>query len=328
MPSSYFENVRSIAEYQRRLREEQRPSLGTLWPPGQGVPSPSTWGRDALFTLRVVVQNGSNPRSLLHALNDHDVGWSPHHPYFQRFIAGPDPSWGPLHLLNDHDLARLAEPDSLGCLWAALARFRLREMEALESAEGQDCQQPGSRQRQQVQHEEYVESGQMDIDNSEGDSQPLSPSSAGSRYIEASVHRTPGPPEVATVYFLKDLLRFTLNYGPPQEIPLPTPSLIESTPSPEEFLVAVDVQPRRYSATLGGDRQLRGLDDGGLELLRKTGDGKHRPTGTRVAIFEGKKSFKATEDGRGYPSDEDLAQMVGEALLSQLEKSPEQRENG
>lgn len=210
------------------------------------------------------------------------------------------PSTEPIQL-QEPQIVRRFEPDSLGYVWAALANI-LRKDRPSPMTTGTD--RPHRERRPRGSFDEFTSSNSFQIE----DSSPLgsSPSGGGGGSDGSSVgfiHATSAPPvEDATVRLASCFIRCVLNYGQLGD---------------EESCVHFrdERQTYDYPATQR-NKVVEATDDGGLQLS----DGGNT---LQVALLEAKRGFGTRVEGRPVVSDEVLGQLVGEALaLKQSEPYP------
>lgn len=205
----------------------------------------------------------------------------------RQLIDGYGPN-SDLATLQEPQIIRRYDPDSLAYVWAALSAFlRLQAPEV----PGPALERPKRHTRPQADHP-FIASDSYQI----GSSSPMQLSSSpGSESSIGYTQPVSTPPvEDATLRLASCFIRCVLNYGQPEE---------KATRFPQ-FRDARQSYPYKTEQT---DFRIEATDDGGLHFLD---DGEL----VEVAMVEAKRTFQIFGDKGPIVSDNLLAQLVGEAL--------------
>lgn len=168
-----------------------------------------------------------------------------------------------------------------------------------------------SRQRKRIKNPDYVDSTTLQI----GSSSPAptsQTSTSQSEYVDRNTHMEAarGASEDQTVHLLQSFIRSSLHFLQPRQKRL-------------EFhfqeLVEVDLIKVAHRCDIPSGPRLSAIDDGGLRLQQRDKDDQGWTTiQKRVALFEAKRKFVFDDDGRHIISDDQLGQMLAEALTARL----------
>ncbi|KAK2794469.1 hypothetical protein FQN50_009901 [Emmonsiellopsis sp. PD_5] len=288
----YYEKIKNRSAFVRYAESDRPKSFAMLKDSDNWETAASKWGTAQLYACRVICKE---PRDILPLLagiipSKHDP--SKYDPLLKDLIKGPENLVAPLQQMAEIQIVRAYENESLGYVWAALAR--LLKSNAPESSELPP--EKSKRERSQVGHEDYVPSDELQI----GSSPPggCSDSSSSNNSTIGYVGKSPAQlVEDYTVRFLSCLTRCVLNYGQ---------SLSKQTP----FIQYRDGRLEHVYKTLGSRAVLyKATDDGGVQLEGPGGD-------IQVALLEAKRCFLDIKDGKVRVPDELLAQVVAEALAA------------
>jgi len=291
----YYDTIRNASAFQEAASTEHADNFDVLLRSAARCPTAvSLWGRKQLFASRAIC---TEPKTRLPLFADHYPDDATVEPCIRDLIAGYG-SNSKLSNMQEPQIIRQYEPDSLGYVWAALAPF-LRAAEAELPVSTSDRSQrhrwPPS------ENAAYVASDSFQI----GSSSPNRPESAPASESSIGFAQTPSAPllEDSTIRLASCFIRCVLNYGQP---------LDKSSP----FVHFRDERKTYNYDTTQAQRSVEAIDDGGLQLF----NGKEM---IQVAMVEGKRTFQTITEGKPVVSDEVLAQLVGEALALKQHETTE-----
>ncbi|KAK3364176.1 hypothetical protein B0T25DRAFT_563203 [Lasiosphaeria hispida] len=299
---TYFETITSKSAL-RKHQQEYAPLY--RWQQHE-LRSPSGWSRRELFASRVVVRH---------------VGGG--------VLKYPTPSTSaiipPPRRLPSSELSKIIAPlrpgdESLtetelihrlggtaGMFWAALHRFT-RERSATTSTTRIDAN---------TQHTDYIDSGKIKIaSSSPAPQQSSSFGSDNAGHVSREEHSACAVSEDATVQLASTFLRHALVHCPQQYVSV-------DGNSPQLLLEFSGIRRRIFTRFSDQTLELEATADGEVVLLRRNQTGRF-DHGEALVLLEGKRRFKLIHEGRPVIPDEELGQMVGEALALRLSLAAEQ----
>lgn len=279
---AYYNNITSEALFARYARGGAE-SFDALYQSADFETGVSRWGTAHLFASRVIC---AKPRKRLALFSDDfPDSASGVHDCIDRLIDGPTAGFKDKF---EHQIVQLGQPDSLGYVWAALARLLQAEKQATATKSDITTRLF----RPATQHQGYVSSASMQV----GSSSPTRPGSGSDGSTESLdwVNKISSAPlEDLTVRLASCFIRCVINYAQPIDKAFPIYFRDERLAHIFENSVGTTIEA---------------IDDGGLQI-QKDGDF------LQVAMIEGKRAFQMfTTEGEPTVSDNTLGQLVGQAL--------------
>ncbi|KAJ5640343.1 uncharacterized protein N7484_008205 [Penicillium longicatenatum] len=288
---AYFDSVTSISYFKNRFITEG----GKLFSEISNVAA-SAWCRDHLFACQVIRRDTQyDMRSF---------------PDIHAFLKGPDSTYSSQ---SEHGLVRDSGYSlSLAQIWAAMAMIKAGKNLRMDNSEDfsvyESDDEPDSRAkrlRRNTLQEGYVDSSVLQVGSSSPKAESIHTASSLD-WVDRATHILLSSPEDETLRLASCVIRHILYYAPPQD-----------TGGLETVIEFRDAKRRLTAITPVLRRKIVAIDDGGL-YRRKANGNIFTVDKERVAIVEAKREFQCLENGRPTISDNCLAQMTREALVSRL----------
>jgi hypothetical protein len=295
----YYDTIRNPSAFRASASAKNAENFDALFG-GGGPTAVSKWGRKQLFASRLICKEPGTSLPLLDECRPNDL--ADLDPCICHLITGYGSSTAGLANMQEAQIVRRYEPDTLAYVWAALAPFlrgagtgaggRAAVGVDVTSSETTATDRPQRDRRPPIEHANFTASDAYQI----GSSSPTRPESSDGSESSIGFAQALSAPllEEATIRLASCFIRCVLNYGQPLDKNSPFVHFRDER------------QTYNYSARRA-TRLVEAIDDGGLQLFN--GDST-----LQVAMLEGKRTFQAVIDGRPIVSDGLLAQLAGEAL--------------